>query len=281
MKTNIVPKLICPSCRRPALEILKIINKDKVEIRQGILKCAYCDSEFRINDGILDFLIDPEEEILNEQKGWAILKNAINNSDELMLSLPDGIEEYKDTWKGQANNFYHMVSSLNLKGNENILDIGAGRCWASRYFAKYGCDVIAIDILLTKYVGLLTSDLYIKNDNIYFERILSDMTGLPFKDNTFEYVFVSASLHHSLDLLKSLKEVKRVLKPKGRFIITNEPVRGIIKNNRKDNEEIKVGINEKDYRLREYLDLLERAGFNYELEFWLGGNPMCQHRCRL
>jgi SAM-dependent methyltransferase len=150
--------------------------------------------------------------------------------------------------------------------------LGAGRCWASRYFSRFGCNVVSLDILLTKYVGLLTSDIYIKNENIYFERILSDMNYLPFNEKIFDYVFVSASLHHSLDLLKTLREINRVLKHNGKFIVINEPVRGLFKNNRNDNEEIRVGINEKDYRLREYLMLLKEAGFDYNLEFWLGGN---------
>ena len=228
MQESIMPKLICPNCNNSLLKINKIISKDEVEIGEAVILCESCNSVFLVTNGIIDFLINPCVEIINEQKGWDTLKDAVKNTDELMLSLPDGLGEHKDFWRGQAENFYHMVSKLKLKGDEIILDLGAGRCWASRYFAKFGCDVIGIDVLLPKYVGLLTSDIYIRSDNVYFERILSDMNSLPFRNSIFDYVFVSASLHHSLNLSTTLREISRVIKDNGELIIINEPVRGLI-----------------------------------------------------
>lgn len=271
MQKNIIHSLICPNCNHSTLQIIEIIKMNEIEIREAIVLCNTCKSRFLVNDGIINLLINPGPEIINEQKGWTVLKDAVKNTDELMLSLPEGLGEHKNCWRGQAENFFHIISKIKLKGDEKILDLGAGRCWASRYFAKYGCDVVAIDILLPKYVGLLTSDIYINSDKVYFERILSDMNFLPFVDNIFDYVFVSASLHHSLNLPKTLDEIRRVIKNSGKLIIINEPVRGFVLNNRDDSEEIKAGINENDYRLKEYLNLLQIHGFSNKLEFWLGG----------
>lgn len=53
--------------------------------------------------------------------------------------------------------------------------------------------------------------------------ILSDMTFLPFEDNTFDYIIYIASFHHlSNNELReqTLKEMKRVLKPNGEILLS-------------------------------------------------------------
>ncbi len=47
--------------------------------------------------------------------------------------------------------------------------------------------------------------------------------SLRFADNSFDVVTVSKALHHLQKIRKSLKEIKRVVKPEG-FVIINEPV---------------------------------------------------------
>ena len=46
---------------------------------------------------------------------------------------------------------------------------------------------------------------------------------LEFDDNAFDVVTVSMALHHLQKIKKSLKEIKRVVKPEG-FVIINEPI---------------------------------------------------------
>lgn len=56
--------------------------------------------------------------------------------------------------------------------------------------------------------------------NISFYK--AEIINLPFEDNFFDYVFATEILEHLLtdDLILGLKEVKRILKPFGKFIIT-------------------------------------------------------------
>jgi len=42
---------------------------------------------------------------------------------------------------------------------------------------------------------------------------------LPFKDNTINFILTTLSLHHWSDPVKSFKEIIRVLKPEGHFLI--------------------------------------------------------------
>ena len=60
-----------------------------------------------------------------------------------------------------------------------------------------------------------------KTRSQYF--VESDMESLPFQESTFDIVYVHSALHHFPLLSNIMREVKRILKPKGLFII-QEPV---------------------------------------------------------
>ena len=49
--------------------------------------------------------------------------------------------------------------------------------------------------------------------------LVMDAEMLEFEDETFDTVSISTSLHHMSDLRRALEEMKRVLKPGGRFIV--------------------------------------------------------------
>jgi len=253
MKKDLLKLLTCPVCQKSELRLTNILDSNNIEIRKGEVQCSHCNEKFQIKKGILNLLLNPDKKILDEQKGWERLEKAVKNTDALMLSLPDAYGEYKELWKGQAENFHYVFSGLNLKGNETILDLGAGRCWSTRFFSKKGCYSIAQDVTIPKYVGLLTSDVYINNEKTYFERICNVMEEISFKDSIFDLVFMAATLHHSINTLHTLKEIYRILKLNGTFILINEPVRGFFKRENNNNPEIEAGINENSYLLLKYL----------------------------
>ena len=269
MRKDITKILQCPLCGGKNLLVNSTYENDK-EIREGSLRCGNCKKKYRIENGIIDLLVEETPEIISEQKGWTELEKAVVNTDKLMLSLPDAIGEHKTAWKSQAENFHYMFSKLDLNGKEVVLDLGAGRCWSTSFFSRKGCYTVGIDILLTKYVGLLTSDVYINHHNIYFERIIGDMNLLPFRNQVFDLVFITATLHHSVDMLTTLKEVYRVLKTGGQVVFINEPVVGIFKLSKLDCKEIEVGINEHIHKLWNYLRIIKRVGLDYRIYPYLG-----------
>jgi ubiquinone/menaquinone biosynthesis C-methylase UbiE/uncharacterized protein YbaR (Trm112 family) len=269
MKQSLLEKISCPAC--DGIKFICTIQKeDENEIREGEITCQKCNAVFLIQSGILNLLVNPSEEIISEQKGWTTLEKAVTNNDEIMLSLPDAGGEHATAWQGQAANFHYIFSEIGLTGNEEVLDLGSGRCWSTRFFAQKGCRTVGIDILLTKYVGLLTSDVYIQNEKVYFDRICGDMNKLPFQDKKFDIVFVAATLHHSSYIQDALNEAARVLKPGGRLILTNEPVVDLFASKKLDCAEISCGINEHVFRLHEYLNSLKKAGFNYRVFPFIG-----------
>jgi len=94
-----------------------------------------------------------------------------------------------------------VIGPIKFTAHDQILELGAGICWLSALLAQKSQQVIAFDISRVKYQGLETAEIIFKYlPKIFFERILGNMQALPFKNNSFDYVIVSASLHHADDL---------------------------------------------------------------------------------
>lgn len=269
MRKHLLDLIHCPVCKGEQFKLVSH-QENAAEIREGIVTCLGCSNSFPIENGILDLLVNPSQEIVNEQTGWTRLEKSVINTDELMLSLPDGIAEHKDAWQAQGNNFHYMWSNIQLNGTEKVLDLGAGRCWATRYFARKGCLAVGLDILMTRYVGLLTSDVYFEKEGVYFERICSDMNQIPIRDSVFDVVFLAATLHHSSNILTTLKQIHAVLKPGGRLILINEPVTGLFASKHLDCPEVEHGINEHAYRYLEYIYALKRLKFTFQIYPFIG-----------
>lgn len=272
MKKQLLNFICCPICKSDAVDSwdLSVTKESKEEVREGTVTCKKCRKIFVIEEGILDLLVNPSNEIVNEQAGWAKLEKHVKNDDRLMLSLPNGIGEHKAVWQLQSENFNYMWSKIDLKGDEKVLDLGAGRCWATRFFAKAGCYTVGLDVLKTKYVGLLTSDVYINNEGVYFERLIGNMNDIPIKKAVFDIVFMAATLHHSSDINRTIQQVYNSLKPGGRLIMINEPGLSIFGSKKLTCPEVENGINEHVYRLNEYSKVLRHNGFSYDLYPYVG-----------
>ncbi|OGO28945.1 MAG: hypothetical protein A2Z16_05070 [Chloroflexi bacterium RBG_16_54_18] len=269
MKPKLLQLIHCPTCHSKDFEFITI-NENQQEIREGFVICRNCQNMYEINNGILNLLISPTPEIISEQQGWTQLEKAVQNTDELMLSLPDAVGENQSYWQSQAENFHYMWDQLALDGNEVVLDLGSGRCWSTRFFARAGCYAVGIDILQTKYVGLLTSDIYINNEGVFFERLCGNMNELPFRSESFDVIFIAATLHHSSSIVTTLKQVEMLLKPGGYIVLINEPVARIMSNKKISCPEIDHGINEHVYWFAEYLYSFRKVGLKVKLYPFIG-----------
>ncbi len=260
--------VVCPECGGRKFKVREK-KRSPLECREGTVKCLECSKEFKVNKGITDFLVEHTEEIMKEQKAWMKEQKAKEKIDlkEFLLSLPrPENREDREWWAEQADNYEMVMEELKLKGTETVLDLGAGRCWSTRDFAKKGCYAVGIDIVKEKFVGLESADLYLKNGQ-FFERMLADMNKLPFADKSFDVVFSTATLHHCSDLRESFKEISRVLKKKGKLVLVNEPVRGIFESKRVEHRIADLGANEHKYSIPEWTSALKEAGFTYRIFF--------------
>ncbi len=124
---------------------------------------------------------------------------------------------------------------LKVKEKDKLLDIGCGTGISTNYFK---CNSIGIDSC---------KELIEQGKNL----ILGEAEILPFKDKEFDIILCITAIHNFNNYKKAIKEMKRVIKDKGKIAIT------ILKKSSKFNE-IKEELN-KNFKFKEYdhrLDLI-------------------------
>ena len=161
---------------------------------------------------------------------------------------------------------------LGLNGNERVLDLGAGNCWASQYMAEIGCRVVAFDYNLSDIQGLRVGRQKIKEGKSpYFDTVCGDWEKLPFKTEVFDVIFCYQSLHHSFNLDSLLKNLYTVLKKGGRIISTGDPTMPLFVLNRKayaqkfQTIKMQQGIYDNYYSVMQYRRAYRRANFSIQI----------------
>lgn len=113
------------------------------------------------------------------------------------------------------NDFFNKLN-FNFKKGKKILDVGCGEGTDAKIFIKeYGLDFYGIDIY---------KDSNVEKQKLNFN--LGSIYKIPFKKNSFDYIFVHDVLHHIDPVkqekqrhLKGLEELRRVCKKGGEIII--------------------------------------------------------------
>ncbi len=132
-----------------------------------------------------------------------------------MLSIEKFLLNRLQGKKGTINLIDKMLDFVELNGQKNLLEIGCGSGFITKYIAnKYGGEVTGIDID-PRQIELAKEGSAYRGNISYLE---GDATNLPFKDNKFDIVISVGVLHHIENWLDALKEMKRVLKLGGYFI---------------------------------------------------------------
>lgn len=100
---------------------------------------------------------------------------------------------------------------IDLAGKKRILDLGCGTGSLSRMFPSENYTGVDFD---KKYI-----DFARKNYNKNF--LVMDASDLKFESDYFDFIFTKDVFHHLTDevFLKTLSEMKRVLKPAGQVLI--------------------------------------------------------------
>ena len=151
------------------------------------------------------------------------------------------------------------------KQKGKVLDLG---CGSGRNFVKTDAEVYAVDFS-QKMVDLAKENAKKQNFNIEVSK--ADATNLPFKDNFFDSAISVAVLHcieSKLKRKKALKELRRVLKPNGKALITVWDKEARRFKNKPKDLEVSWNVEGKKifryyylYDKEEFESLLESAGF--------------------
>jgi ubiquinone/menaquinone biosynthesis C-methylase UbiE len=181
-------------------------------------------------------------------------------------------KEWTRTLKEDLPRFIPFLKKrCHIEFHGRILEIGAGAGWLSGELSK-----------LPRVVEVTTTDFSSKILKEHAPRVFkllnahagkitrtpADFHELGFPDNHFDFVVSSSVLHHATNIVQVLREVKRVLKPGGRYIAIREPVWPLMKRKSRGKGETARpgGLPLNHYTLKHYKESFKQAALPLEVK---------------
>ncbi len=153
------------------------------------------------------------------------------------------------------------LSHLDIKGTENVLDIGCGGGDALKKMSAeirnghlVGVDYSEVSVELSKKnnIGDIESG--------GMEVIQANVENLPFDDDLFDIIYTIESFYFWKNPIECLKEVRRVLVPNGIFMIIAD-IHGDAELSQEEIDNVKK-YNLFNPTLAQFRELLEKSGFS-------------------
>jgi len=144
------------------------------------------------------------------------------------LPFRDITGRLQDQWTIRAASFRYLERRILPRIEKQtarplrIADLGAGNCWLSYRLSLRGHLPVAIDILADPLDGLAAGRHY--QERAAFGRVNAEFDDLPLASGSLDLAIYNASIHYSTDYRRTLTEMRRVLRPDGRFVIIDSPV---------------------------------------------------------
>lgn len=98
----------------------------------------------------------------------------------------------------------------------NICDVGCGK---GRYLKN-----LIMEMPEHNYYATDISENVMKHITGVKEKRVGTLTNIPYRDESFDYVYVCEALEHALNIEASVQECLRTLKPKGILLIIDKPI---------------------------------------------------------
>ncbi|MEM8533049.1 MAG: class I SAM-dependent methyltransferase [Chloroflexota bacterium] len=163
-----------------------------------------------------------------------------------------------------------MLNAAKLHDDKRVLDIGCGTGHTALAFADHVAEVRGVDLTpeMLDQARRLAAERNITN--VFFEQ--SDVAHLPFAAASFDIVTSRYSAHHYADPVGALREVTRVLKQDGMFLLTDvmapkEPAADIFLN---AIELLRDPSHVRDYAVIQWQEMFAEVGLMSEiLGVWL------------
>lgn len=182
---ELIKELACPAC------------KGDLQFENG-LRCRNCAKQYEVHDEIPHMISD---DMKNFAKEIAIQDRVAVEYEEIRYQ-DKYAKQYHDWWTEQ------MLAEVSTEGQ--ILDNG---CGVGNLFEKISGDrIIGLDlsIEMLRHAAKRSNRL-----------VLGNSQELPFKDDSFDLVFCRSLLHHLPQPELAVREMHRVLRPKGEIVLVD------------------------------------------------------------
>ncbi|WP_187695437.1 class I SAM-dependent methyltransferase [Oceanobacillus piezotolerans] len=140
----------------------------------------------------------------------------MDNKKDVKAVFSRNKESYvKSSTHAQGNDLSLLPSWLNPTQEMSVLDIATGGGHVAKKLAPYVKTVFATD--LTREMLDNTASHLKHYNNIHY--VIVDAEDLPFLDNSFDIITCRIAAHHFPNPMTFIKEVQRVLKADGKFLL--------------------------------------------------------------
>lgn len=151
---------------------------------------------------------------------------------------------------------WSIDNHIELSGNENILDVGCGGGQnIANFLKRTNGRVCGIDYSHASVAKSLK-----KNEKAVLEKrteiVHANVSAIPFENEIFDLVTAFETIYFWEDIVNNFKEVKRVLKPNGKFVVCNESSK------KEGNERWTNILDMRIYSAEEIVVSMHQAGFS-------------------
>jgi SAM-dependent methyltransferase len=155
-----------------------------------------------------------------------------------------------------------LIDGLRVIPGDTVLELGAGSCWVSHQFNKFGCKTIAVDV---SPAALAIGRQVFERDpetnwDLTPEFMAYDGHTLPLADCSVDAIVLYDVFHHLPNPEALLREMYRVLAPCG-IVAMSEPGRGHAQSAPSRTESSATGVLESELVLEDVAELARRSGF--------------------
>ncbi len=245
----------------------------------GVVRCPVCAVVWPVGPhNAVNALGDPAESVVREIDGMRSEDpSRYPTRDSFLFQQVERVSRFEDRVKGkeqEAKNYYlstelnyqYAFDKLGITGSERVLEVGAEHDFPFlRAFREKGCDCYATNLFF----------FYEPDRPPGAHVVLGDMNRLPYRNEMFDVVVLSATSHHSPDLPGLLNELSRVTRPSGYVLLLNDPTHGAFKHALdRFGLGTKLGgdrhdlVNENEYSVAAYRRLARASGFDITESFF-------------
>lgn len=232
MKKNLIPLLACPTCTSE-LSFTAFSETDASgHIADGVFICQHCKKPYPLIGHIPRFIEDAwsRNPTFTETYRSRVEKLGVSVPKVATSTLKDAtIRNFGSEWEtwshfgwGNGQDFagakrhfdYKVLFTKQEIQQKRVLDAGCGNGRYSRVALDYGAEVISVD---------LSHAVDVAHNNLkHYEKahiVQADLFHLPFKKETFDFIFSNGVLMHTGNAKKAFLGLVPLLAPHGKITI--------------------------------------------------------------